>query len=151
MNSSIFALMAALGPWNWLIAAAILLAIELAAPGMFMLWLGIAAFLVGALSFAIDWPWQLQILAFALVSLALIPAYRHFAPKVEKAVDQPFLNRRAEAFVGKVFTLDKPITNGAGTIRIDDTVWRVTGADCGAGMRVRVTRTEGATLYVEPA
>jgi inner membrane protein len=150
MNSSILSLMVTLGPWNWLIAAALLLAIELAAPGMFMLWLGVAAFLIGAVSFAIDWPWQMQILAFALVSLALIPAYRHFAHKVEKPVDQPFLNRRAEAFVGRIFTLDKPIANGAGTIRIDDTVWRVTGADCGAGTRVRVTRTEGATLYVEP-
>jgi inner membrane protein len=151
MNSSIFSLLATLGPWNWLIAAAILLAIELAAPGMFMLWLGIAAFLIGAVSFVIDWSWQMQVLAFALVSLALIPAYRHFAHRVEKPVDQPFLNRRAEAFVGKMFTLDKPIANGAGTIRIDDTVWRVTGPDCAAGTRVRVARNEGATLYVEPA
>jgi hypothetical protein len=47
-------------------------------------------------------------------------------------------------------TLDKPIANGPGTIRVDHTVWRVTGADCGAGTRVRVTRTEGATLYVDP-
>jgi inner membrane protein len=151
MNSAIFSLLVTLGPWNWLIAAALLLAIELAAPGMFMLWLGVAAFLIGALSFVIDWSWQMQVLAFALLSLALIPAYRHFAHRVEKLVDQPFLNRRSEAFVGKTFTLDKPIANGAGTIRIDDTVWRVTGPDCAAGTRVRVTRSEGATLYVEPA
>lgn len=151
MNSSIFSLMVTLGPWNWLIAAALLLAIELAAPGMFMLWLGVAAFLIGVVSFAIDWSWQMQMLAFALVSLALIPAYRYFAHKGEKWVDQPFLNRRAEAFVGKVFTLDKPIANGAGTIRIDDSVWRVTGPDSGAGTRVRVTRADGAVLHVEPA
>ena len=38
---------AALGPWNWLIAAAILLVIEVLEPGIFMLWLGLAALLVG--------------------------------------------------------------------------------------------------------
>jgi membrane protein implicated in regulation of membrane protease activity len=151
MQSSIYALMVTVGPWNWLIAAAVLLAIELAAPGMFMLWLGFAAILIGVVSFAFDWSWQMQILAFALVSLALIPAYRHFAHKVEKPIDRPFLNRRAEGFVGKVFVLEKPIVNGAGTVRIDDTVWRVMGPDCVAGMRVRVARADGATLYVEPA
>jgi membrane protein implicated in regulation of membrane protease activity len=151
MNSSIFSLIGTLGAWNWLIAAALLLAMEIAAPGMFMLWLGVAAILIGAVSFAIDWSWQMQILAFAVVSLALVPAYRHFVHKVEKPVDQPFLNRRAEAFVGKVFTLDKPIADGAGTIRIDDSIWRVTGPDCAAGARVRVTRADGATLHVEAA
>jgi membrane protein implicated in regulation of membrane protease activity len=151
MNSSILALMTTLGPWNWLIAAAILLGIELAAPGMFMLWLGFAAIVVGMISFAIDWSWQMQVLAFALISFALIPAYRHFARKVEKPVDRPFLNRRADGFVGQTFTLDKPIVNGAGTVRIDDTVWRVMGSDCAAGTRVRVARTDGAVLYVEPA
>jgi inner membrane protein len=81
----------------------------------------------------------------------LIPAYRHSPNRVEKPVDQPFLNRRAEAFIGKVFALDKPIANDAGTIRIDDSVWRVTGPDCAAGTRVRVTRADGAVLHVEPA
>jgi membrane protein implicated in regulation of membrane protease activity len=151
MNSSIFSLIGTLGAWNWLIAAALLLAMEIAAPGMFMLWLGVAAILIGAVSFAIDWSWQMQILAFALVSLALVPAYRHFAHRVEKPVDQPFLNRRADAFVGRLFTLDKPIANGGGTIRIDDSIWRVTGPDCAAGTRVRVTRADGATLHVEAA
>jgi membrane protein implicated in regulation of membrane protease activity len=50
-----------------------------------------------------------------------------------------------------VFTLDKPIVNGSGTVRVGDTVWRVTGPDSPAGSRVKVTRADGATLYVEPA
>jgi membrane protein implicated in regulation of membrane protease activity len=29
--------------------------------------------------------------------------------------------------VGRVFTLEKPIVDGAGTVRIDDTIWRVAG------------------------
>jgi membrane protein implicated in regulation of membrane protease activity len=30
-------------------------------------------------------------------------------------------------------------------------VWRVMGSDCAAGTQVRVARTDGAVLYVEPA
>jgi membrane protein implicated in regulation of membrane protease activity len=50
-----------------------------------------------------------------------------------------------------VFTLDKPIVDGVGTIRIDDTVWRVSGPDCPAGSRVKISRADGADLMVEAA
>jgi membrane protein implicated in regulation of membrane protease activity len=36
-----------LGTWNWLIFGLILMALELLAPGVFLFWLGLAAFLVG--------------------------------------------------------------------------------------------------------
>jgi membrane protein implicated in regulation of membrane protease activity len=48
-----------------------------------------------------------------------------------------------------VFTLDRPIVDGVGAVRIDDTVWRVNGPDCPAGSRVRVARANGADLLVE--
>jgi hypothetical protein len=140
-----------LGSWNWFILAALLLLIEVLAPGTFMLWLGLSAILVGIISTAIDWSWQAQLIAFAVFSIAALPAWRHFARKVEKAPESPFLNRRAEAYVGRVFTLEKPIVGGLGTIRIDDTVWRVTGPDCPAGSRVRIVRADGANLSVEAA
>lgn len=142
-------LVASLGVWNWLILGALLLALELAAPGMFMLWLGLAAILVGLISFVVDWPWQAQLVAFAVFTLASIPLWRHFARKVGPADVSPFLNRRAKAFVGRSFTLERPIVNGSGTVRIDDTVWRVSGPDCPAGSRVTVVRTDGASLFVE--
>ena len=73
------------------------------------------------------WSWQAQLIAFAVFAIASVPAWRHFARKVEKPAESPFLNRRAEGYVGREFTLDKPIVDGVGTIRIDDTVWRVQG------------------------
>ena len=54
-----------LGTWNWLIFGVILMALELLAPGVFLFWLGLAALLVGLLSFALHPSWQLQILMFA--------------------------------------------------------------------------------------
>ena len=143
--------MVSLGYWNWFIAAVVLFLIEIVAPGSFMMWLGLAALLVGLISLVVDWSWQAQLIAFAVFAVAAIPAWRHFARKVERPVDRPFLNRRAEGYVGRVFTLDKPIIDGIGTIRIDDTVWRVSGPDCPAGSRVKVARAEGADLKVEAA
>jgi membrane protein implicated in regulation of membrane protease activity len=138
-----------LGAWNWFIAGALLLALEIIAPGAFMMWFGLAALLVGTISLFIDWSWQAQGAAFAVFAVAAIPLWRRVSPRVERPVDQPFLNRRTEAMVGRVFTLDKPIVNATGTIRIDDTIWRVTGPDAPAGSRVRVKHAEGAQLEVE--
>ena len=145
------AFIATLGAWAWIIAGAVLLALELAVPGAFMMWLGLAAALVGVISLAVDWPWQWQCVAFAVFALASVPLWRRFAHRVEPQSRAPMLNRRNEALVGRVFTLDKPIVDGVGTVRIDDTVWRVNGPDRPTGSRVRVPRADGASLAVEPA
>ena len=144
-------ILATLGPWAWFIAGVVLLALELAVPGAFMMWLGIAAVLVGVISLLVDWTWQWQGVAFAAIALALIPLWRRFAREVEPASESPMLNRRTEALVGRVFTLEKPIVDGVGTVRIDDTIWRVRGPDRPAGSRVMITQADGASLSVEPA
>lgn len=141
----------ALGPWSWIIAGAILLALELMVPGAFMMWLGLAAVLVGAILLLIDWSWQAQCIAFAVFAVASVPLWRRFARRVETPGEQPMLNRRIEAMVGRVYTLDKPIVDGVGVVKVGDTVWRVSGADQPAGSRVKVTRADGANLLVEPA
>lgn len=137
--------------WHWLIAAGVFFVLELIAPGAFMLWLGIASMLVGIISFFVAWSWQYQLVAFAIFALISIPLWRRFAARVEKPGDQPFLNRRADAFVGREFTLEKPIVAGNGTVRIDDTIWRLTGPDVPGGSRVKVVRADAATLVVELA
>jgi membrane protein implicated in regulation of membrane protease activity len=140
-----------LGVWNWFIAGAILLIAEILAPGVFMLWFGLAALLVGTISLFVGWSWQVQAIAFVVFALAAIPLWRRLALKVEEPSDQPFLNRRAEALVGRIFTLSKPIVDGAGTISVGDTVWRVSGPDAPSGSRVKVTQADGALLRVERA
>lgn len=143
-------LLVSLGTWNWFIAGGLLLLAEIIAPGTFMLWLGLSALLVGLISLVVDWPWQAQFVTFAVTSVAMTPLWRRVAKSVAVPTDQPFLNRRADAFVGRVFTLDKPIVDGSGTVAIDDTVWRVRGPDCPAGSRVKVMSFEGGSLRVDP-
>jgi membrane protein implicated in regulation of membrane protease activity len=143
------AFFASLGVWEWFIAGGVLLLLEALAPGVFMFWLGLAAMLVGAVSLLVDWSWQAQFIAFSAFSVAMIPLWRRLSGENPTATDQPFLNRRADALVGRIFTLEKPIVDGSGTLRIDDSVWRITGADIPAGRRVRVARVNGTALDVE--
>ena len=141
-----------LGAWNWLILAVILMALELMAPGVFLFWLGLAALLVGLVSFVLHPSWQAQLLMFAVFAAAAVPAWRRLVRSESKADDSNvFLNRRAEALVGRVLTLEKPIVDGSGTARIDDTVWRVAGPDTPAGSRVKIVRADGANLTVAVA
>ena len=151
MDSALYTWFAAVGAWNWFIVAAAFLCLELLMPGVFMLWLGLAAIMVGVISLAAVLSWQAQLIAFAMLAVACIPAWRYFARRVESPADRPFLNRRADGYVGRVFTLEKPIVDGVGTIRIEDTVWRVSGPNLPAGSRVKVARADGADLAVEAA
>jgi inner membrane protein len=141
-----------LGTWNWLVFGLLLMGLELMLPGVFLFWLGLAALLVGLLSFVIAPSWQLQFLMFAVFAAAAVPVWRRVARSNSGVSNSnPFLNKRAEAMIGRVFTLEKPIIDGAGTVRIDDTIWRVAGPDTPAGSRVRIVRADGASLTVAVA
>jgi inner membrane protein len=143
---------ATLGNWNWLILGVILMGLEVLAPGIFLFWLGLAALLVGLITFIFHPTWQVEILLFAAFAIAAVPLWRRLARgDAGGSESNPFLNRRAEALVGRVFTLEKPIIDGAGTVRIGDTVWRVAGPDTPAGTRVKIVHVSGADLTVAAA
>ena len=61
-----------LGPWTWMIIAAILFALEVMSPGVFLMWFGMAAAVTGAIAFAFDIGWQWQLVWFCLLSLAAV-------------------------------------------------------------------------------
>ena len=135
----------------WSCIALGLIAIEVMAPGAFMLWLGIAAGIVALLVLLFpDLPHLWQAVAFVAISLALIPAYRHFFRAADAATDQPLLNRRADQFIGQSYLLHSPIVRGVGRIQVGDALWTVNGPDLPAGARVRVTGADAMTLSVVP-
>jgi membrane protein implicated in regulation of membrane protease activity len=137
-----------LGVWNWVILGGLLLAVEVLVPGAFMLWLGLAAIATGIIGFILPLSWQIQIVVFAVLSVISVLIGRKIQPRANIDSDKPFLNRRHDAFVGRVFTLEEPIVHGSGRVRVDDSTWRVTGPDCPAGTKVKVERADGATLIV---
>jgi len=139
-----------LGAWAWIILGVVLIGVELIAPGSFFLWLGLAAIVTGLLDAVLGLSWQTAALFFALLSVGAVVLGRFvMRSKIEPQTDAAPLNQRGQSLVGRVFTLEAPIKDGEGRIRVDDSSWRVTGADRFAGARVRVVRVEGTTLVVD--
>lgn len=144
-------MLADLGPWAWFVLGGVLLVAEIAAPGAFLLWLGLAALVTGALAYVVNLAWQGEVLSFAALAVVAVLVGRRISPAPGRASDRPFLNRRAEGFIGRVFTLETPLVGGVGRVRIDDTVWRIEGPDMAAGEDVRVVAVDGVVLKVAPA
>ena len=136
----------------WGCLALLLIAAETLAPGVFMLWLGVAAGIVFAIVLVIPGiPLLWQTVGFVLFSFALIPAYRYFFRMHDRQSDQPLLNRKAEQLIGKVLPLHQAIVNGQGRVKIGDALWTVEGPDLPQGAQVRVIGATSMILKVDPA
>ncbi len=146
----ILELLGYLRPWHWALLSVVLVILEILAPGIYFLWMGIAAGIVAAMLWLFpELGWQAQLLAFALLSIASVAVGRIWLNRSLAHSDEPTLNRRGEQYIGRVVTLEEPIVDGLGRIRLDDTIWKVQGPDCEAGSRVRITGTQGVVLLVE--
>ncbi|WDR01236.1 NfeD family protein [Devosia algicola] len=138
------------GAWSWIVAGLILFALELMVPGGFLLWLGISGIVTGVIVMVqpMDWPWQW--LVFGVLGLVSISLWVRFNRNRHQNSDRPYLNRRAERFVGHEGVLEEPLMNGYGRLALGDTVWRISGPNLPIGTRVRIVGSEGAVLKVEP-
>ncbi|MCP8939742.1 NfeD family protein [Alsobacter sp. SYSU M60028] len=141
----------ALGPWAWFIAGLLLMALEILAPGAFMLWLGLAAVATGLVASVVDMSWQITVLVFAALSLASVLVGRRILRERRPRTGETALNNRSAKIVGRTFVLDAPIEQGRGRVKVDDTVWRVEGPDLPQGARIRVTGVDGTLLKVAEA
>jgi hypothetical protein len=135
----------------WAAFALLLIAAEVLAPGAFMLWLGFAA----AAVFLLVWwlpgiPLLVQVAAFVVLSIVSIQIYRRWFRKREPRSDQPALNRRTAALVGRVVALETAIIDGRGRVQIADAFWDVEGPDLPVGAQVKVVGGDTMTLQVVP-
>ena len=133
--------------WNWWLLGVVLMAIEAVVPGFFFLWMGVAALLVGLLLTVLPVAWTYQVMLFALLSVGSIVAWRLRLRRHPTQTQDSLLNRRGHQYVGRVFTLDAPVVNGYGKLRVDDSTWKVVvNQDCPAGARLRIVGADGVIL-----
>jgi membrane protein implicated in regulation of membrane protease activity len=139
--------------YGWWILALVLIGAEMLAPGYFLIWIGFAAAALGAVTFFVpSMSFLAQAVLFAVLALASCFVYWRFVRKVaNESSDQPLLNRRAEQFVGKRYTLDTAIVGGRGKVRIGDSPWLAEGPDLPAGAEVEVIGVSGTTVKVRAA
>jgi membrane protein implicated in regulation of membrane protease activity len=137
------------GPWSWIVAGLVLLALELVLPGGILLWMGMAGIVTGVVTLFQPIGWPLQWLIFGVLSLVSIAIWVRWSRSRPAKTDRPYLNRRADQYVGQEALLEQAIAQGFGRIVLGDTVWRVAGPDLPLGQRVRVVGHDGNVLRVE--
>lgn len=137
--------------WWWLIIALVLGIAEMIAPGVFLIWLGIAAFVTGVATLLLGLPLAGQFLVFAVAAVAAVYAGRRWFKMNPIESSDPLLNERTSRLIGQVVVVTSAIENGVGRVKIGDSVWNCRGPDAEAGTRVRVKGADGACLMVEPA
>jgi membrane protein implicated in regulation of membrane protease activity len=136
--------------WYWWVLALILLVVEVLTPGFFFLWMAVAGFVTGGMAWLIPAvSIDMQIFVFATLSVATIVVWRFYGKKHPTESDHPLLNRRGNQYIGRVFNLYEPITNGQGKIKVDDSIWKVQGEDCGIDSKVKVIAIHGTVFDVE--
>ncbi|MFD1611642.1 NfeD family protein [Sphingomonas tabacisoli] len=136
--------------WYWLIVAAGLAAAELLVPGVFLVWVALAAAITGLVTLAIEPPLAVQLLIFAGAAVATTLAGRRWYSVNHIPSADPLLNDRAGRLVGETVELTKAIVNGRGRARVGDSEWNVRGPDAPLGACMRVVGTEDGALVVRP-
>ncbi|HEY0112955.1 MAG TPA: NfeD family protein [Allosphingosinicella sp.] len=136
--------------WWWLIAALVLAIAEMLVPGFFLIWLAGAALLTGMLTLGFSLPVSLQLLFFAVSSVAAVHAARRWFRNNPIRSSDPLLNERASRLVGETVVVESAIEHGRGRVRVGDSVWNCRGPDTAVGSRVRITGSDGTCLTVQP-
>ena len=143
--------LAELGVWNWMILAAILFVLEITAPGIFFIWFGLAAVATALLAFGTGIGWQWQLVWFCLLSVGFVVLAWKYLRNYPLESERPLLNERAVKHIGEQHALIDPIVNGRGSVKIGDSVWRVTGPELPLGAQVTVIGADGTLLKVVPS
>ncbi|BDG72832.1 NfeD family protein [Roseomonas fluvialis] len=134
----------------WILAGLVLLGAETILPGVFLLWIGIAAvgtglvLLVGSPPFWVTTSVFVALLAGGIAVALRLRAGRHPRPRV---------NTPDAGLIGRFGVLTDPGSAGP-RVRVGDSDWAARlprdVADSPAGTRVRVEGVDGTTLVVRP-
>ena len=136
--------------WVWLAIGLFLAAAEMAAPGVFLIWLAGAALITGGLTWVVPLGLPLQIVIFAVLAIVAVFLGKRYLKSNPIREADPKMNRRGARLVGEVATVSTAIQDGSGRIHLGDSEWLARGTDVPAGARVRITGSDGAVLLVEP-
>lgn len=138
------------GAGAWLVGALALALAELVAPGVFLVFVAVAAAITGLMLLALpDLPVIGQLAAFAAWSGVAVAVGRRWYYDHPVATEDALLNDRAARLIGEVVTVTAAIEHGQGRVRVGDGTWPARGSDAPVGAHVRILAVDGATLLVD--
>ena len=136
--------------WVWIAVGLALAVLEILVPGVYLIWLAVAALVTGGLSFLFDFGWPLEIISFVSIALITVYSARRYLSYQPIVSSDPLLNQKGGRMVGETALVVQPIESGSGRIKVGDSEWIARGPDTPAGERVRISGNDGAILLVEP-
>ena len=136
--------------WVWLTLGLVLAGLEMLLPGVYLIWLAVAAIVTGVLTLAFDLSLPLQVIDFVFLSLIIAFSAKRFLREKPIESADPLMNRRGARLVGETALVVQAIEHGSGRVKLGDSEWIARGPDAAAGERVRISGSEGAVLLVEP-
>lgn len=146
---SVFAFLMALEPQHWFVLGLVLLIAELASGTTYLLWPATAAFIVGLVTMTGATTWALDVGLFAALVIVLTLVGRPAVQRL-RAEGAP-LNERGAQMVGARGVVTA-FANGAGSVKIGDTIWRAVSEEALApGENVEIASVDGVTLTVRRA
>lgn len=135
-------------PLIWGILALVLAAAEIFVPGVFLIFLAVAAALTAVVDLVVPMNGAFQLLVFSVFSALSVSAGRlWYLAKPANSTD-PLLNDKAARLIGRPVTVSDAIAQGEGRVRVDDSSWPARGPDAPVGTRLTVVEVDGATLIV---
>jgi hypothetical protein len=140
-----------MGAAGWWLAAALALgAAELVVPGVFLVFLAIAAAITGLASFALpDLPLTLQLVSFGVWSVVTVLIGRRWYVDYPVSADAQ-LNDRTARMIGQIVEVEVALIDGRGRVRVGDGAWPAIGDDLPVGATARIVSVEGGVVRVEP-
>ena len=135
---------------NWFTLGIILIILEMLLPGMFLMWFGASALIVGVITLIIPMSMNAELVLFAITSvlsvIAVIVIMRRVSPNTQSTVTHNLNQARGSEFIGMTFTLDSKVVNNEGKLNIGDTVWLIKGPDAESGTHIEITHVENNAL-----
>jgi len=138
---------------TWIVAGLLLILSEFIVPGFLIFFFGVGAMLTGCLMLCFNgMPVYLQLLNFAVVSVVLLFASRHFFPNIFRGKERnSALPSDDEECAGKMVEVVEPIVPEiGGKVGFQGTEWHaVSDKRHEVGEFVRIVKRENITLIVE--
>ncbi len=134
----------------WLIAALVLGIAELAVPGVFLVFLAIAAAVTGVAVYVLpDLPVAAQLAAFGVWSAVTVLIGKRWYRDYPVEGGDPMLNDRSARLVGQVVVVETALAGGRGRVLVGDGSWPARGENAVVGTRVRITSVIDGEVVVE--
>lgn len=134
---------------EWFIIGMVCIALEIFVPGLFFLWIGLAAIFVSLSSYFLDISPETALLMFSICAICWSYLGYVLIKKKSKPNVNETLNKRSEQLVGYEFVLANDIIDGKGRETIQGVSWIIISDNYKHGTRVRVTSIDGNYVYIQ--